>query len=82
MSESGQAFRLQPDKSKLYNDLLRFILIRVIPGDTSNQLKELQRISAERWTAIEYGDQDKADELEEVENELVQQIIDAAPKRS
>ena len=82
MSESGPAFRLQHDKSKLYNDLLRFILIRVIPGDTSNQLKELQRISAERWTAIERGDQDKADELEELENDLVQQIIDAAPKRA
>ncbi len=71
----SESLQIKFDKSMLYSDLLRFILIAILPSDADLLLSDLKKISHARWTATEAGDEATANALKQSENEVVTQLI-------
>lgn len=80
--ENSDEFTLQVNKDKLFNDVLKFILIKTLKGDSSDVLKRLEKVVIERWAAIEADDEKKSLELETVERALIEKLLAMGAQKS
>jgi hypothetical protein len=76
--ELEKPFVLKLDRAMIYGDMLRFILLKLLPDDVSWRLDELRKLSKQWCDAIEAGDEKTADSLRRQQEKLTSEIIDAA----
>lgn len=80
--ENSDDFTLQVNKDKLFNDVLKFILIKTLKGDSADVLKRLEKVVIECWAAIEADDEKKSLELETVERALIEKLLAMGAQKS
>ncbi len=82
MSEHQEELTLEMNKNKLFSDVLKFILRRTLHGDAGPILEQLEQIFFDRWEAVKGQDQNKAEELEVKERELVNKLLSMGTKEN
>ena len=78
MSQSqteSETFNFKPDYGKLHTDVLRFILLKILPRESEPLLNELKKVFDEQAANFESGDLERLNTLKCREHELVQALI-------
>lgn len=70
-----ETFNFKPDYGKLHTDVLRFILLKILPRESEALLGELKKVFDEQAANFESGDLEKLNALKCREHELVQALI-------
>ncbi|MBX9695985.1 MAG: hypothetical protein K2Z81_26600 [Cyanobacteria bacterium] len=78
MEDKPTSFNITTNKERLYSDMLVVTLRKLLPSEFWWLLDDLQKASFARWTAVDEGDEERADKLKDQEDAIVNRIVTLA----